>query len=304
MNTTFDQTKITVDQWHALISVVEAGGYAQAAEALHRAQSTVTYAVQKLESLLGVKVFEIEGRKAVLTATGKVLYQRAKSLVADAQKLERAAKDLAAGWEPELRIAAEILFPTWLLLECFGRLASERPNVRIELLESVMGGTEELLKEGKVHLAITPFVPPGFFGEPLMPIRMVAVAAPSHSLHQLGRPIKQHDLRQYRHLVTRDSGRDRVMGTGWVNDDRWTFSNKATSIRAAVMGLGYAWFTEETIREEMLAGALKLLPLAEGSERVATLNLIFADGDGAGPGTRRLAQVIKEAVSTLCKRVA
>ena len=61
--------KITLDQWSALVAVVEAGGYAQASERLHRTQSTVTYTIKKLEDLLGVQVFELRGRKAVLTAT-------------------------------------------------------------------------------------------------------------------------------------------------------------------------------------------------------------------------------------------
>ena len=113
--------KISLDQWRALLAVVDAGGYAQAAEVLHKSQSAVTYAVQKLESLLAVKVFEVIGRKAHLTPTGQVLYRRAKALLEEAGSLENAAGTLAAGWEPELRLAVEIIFPTWLLLQCFAR---------------------------------------------------------------------------------------------------------------------------------------------------------------------------------------
>ena len=58
---------ITLEQWRTLLAVVDAGGYAQAAELLHKSQSAVTYAVQKIESLLGVKAFEIQGRKAQLS---------------------------------------------------------------------------------------------------------------------------------------------------------------------------------------------------------------------------------------------
>ncbi len=46
--------RITLDQWQALMAVVDAGSYAKAAEVLHKSQSSLTYAVQKLESLLGV----------------------------------------------------------------------------------------------------------------------------------------------------------------------------------------------------------------------------------------------------------
>ena len=55
--------RITLDQWSALVAVVEAGGYAQASSRLHRTQSTVTYTIKKLEDLLEVKVFELKGRK-------------------------------------------------------------------------------------------------------------------------------------------------------------------------------------------------------------------------------------------------
>ena len=63
--------KITLDQWAALAAVVDAGGYAKAAEALHKSQSSVTYAVQQLESLLGVKAFEIKGRNFIQPFTAK-----------------------------------------------------------------------------------------------------------------------------------------------------------------------------------------------------------------------------------------
>jgi hypothetical protein len=45
---------ISLEQWRALIAVVDGGGYAQAAAAIHKSQSAVTYAVQKLEAILGV----------------------------------------------------------------------------------------------------------------------------------------------------------------------------------------------------------------------------------------------------------
>src|SRR5262245_42861373 len=116
---------ISLEQWRALIAVVEAGSYAMAAERLHQTQSAVTYAVQKIEAQLGVKAFEIQGRKAVLTATGQMLYRRALALVGDAAELEKAAKTLSAGWEAEIGIAVEILFPRQVLLACLARFGEE-----------------------------------------------------------------------------------------------------------------------------------------------------------------------------------
>ena len=89
--------RISLEQWRSLLAVVDSGGYAQAAAALHKSQSAVTYAVQKMESLLGVKIFEVIGRKAHLTATGEVLYRRAKALLDEAGALESAA----GAWRPD-----------------------------------------------------------------------------------------------------------------------------------------------------------------------------------------------------------
>jgi len=294
--------KIALDQWRTLIAVVEAGGYAQAAEQLHKSQSTLTYGVQKLERLLGVKVFAIQGRKAVLTAAGQVLYRRGKTLMDEAVRLERAAAGLAAGWEPELRLAVDIIFPTWLLLDCFARFAEEQPEIRIELIESVLGGTDEALLEGRADLAIGSSVPPGFIGDPIMQVRFIAAAHPDHPLHRLCRPLTLEDLRQHRHLVVRDTGRERSRTPGWLNEQRWTVSHKATSIRAACMGLGYAWYAEDIIRKELDAGELKPLPLREGAERWATLYLIFADRDAAGPGALRIAELIRAEIARRCPK--
>jgi DNA-binding transcriptional LysR family regulator len=298
------QPRITLDQWAALVAVVEAGGYAQASRRLHRTQSTVTYTIQKLEDLLGLKVFEIQGRKAVLTEAGQVLYRRGKALVDSAAQLERAAAELSHGWEPEIRVAVDTIFPTWLLLECLAEFGAEHPGTRIELNETVLGGTDESLTDGSADFVIGSLVPGGFLGDPLMQVRFVCAAAPSHPLHALGRPLTLDDLRQHRHLVVRDSGARRSRSGGWLNEQRWTVSNKATSIRAACMGLGFAWYAEESIREELRSGALKRLPLVEGAERYVELYLVYADRDTAGPGVRRLIEILRRKVAETCERDA
>ncbi|SRR6266581_530734 len=292
---------IALDQWRALIAVVDAGGYSQAAESLHKSQSAVTYAVQKIESLLGVKAFEIQGRKAILTPTGRMLYRRALALVGEAGDLEQAARTLSAGWEAEIGLAVEILFPSGLLIDCLAQFGHDSPRTRVEVIESVLGGTPEALLKGQADLAISPQIPPGFLGSPLMRLRIIAVAHPDHPLHALGRELSYRDLRGHRHLTVRDTGanRDRRAVTVEV-EQRWTVSHMETSIQAACMGHGFAWYPEERIRDELARGKLKPLPLRGGGERYADLYLILADPDFAGPGVRRLAEIIRATVAQEC----
>lgn len=288
---------IPIAQWQAFITVVEAGGYAQAAEALNKSQSAVSYLIQQLESKLGLRVFKIEGRKAALTKSGEVLLQRARQLLDQAAAIESAAKQLSAGREPLLRLAIDALFPEWLLLEILNIFSKNDQNTRIEVLETVLSGTDEVLIRREADLVITPRIPQGFSGEAVIQIKFVAVASPNHPLNNLNRPINWADLRQYRQLVIRDSG-SASHNAGWLDaKQRWTFSHPSTSIKAACAGLGFAWYPELRIREELASGKLIPLALTEGLYRYATLYRVFSRPEYPGIACQEMADIF----SQVCK---
>lgn len=294
--------RISLEQWQALVAVVDAGGYAQAGARLNKSQSTVSYAIQKLEAQLGLEVLVVSGRKAVLTPAGRMLCDRARLLVDDAAGLERAAHRTSAGWEAEIWLAIEILFPAWLLLACLDSFGRESPHTHIELLETVLDGTPEALTNGRAHLGISPRIPPNFTGEPLMPVRFLPVAHPGHPLHTVNRELTMRDLRKHRHILVRDSGtqRDAKPETLQVTQ-RWTVTNMATSIGAVCRGYGFAWFPEDKIRKELDEGILRPLRMKGSGERRLQLYLIFGDQDMPGPGVRRLAEIIRAQVAESCQ---
>jgi DNA-binding transcriptional LysR family regulator len=293
--------RIAIEQWRALVAVVQAGGYAQAASQLHKSQSSVTYAVKKIETTLGVALFTLQGRKAVLTQTGELLYRRARTLLQEASGVERAARKLSAGWEAEIGLAVEPLFPMRVLLPALSEFNSESSHTRIELIESVLSGTSEALAQGKAELAISSSVPQGYLGDVLMSVRLIAVASPEHVLHQLHTAISQRDLQAHRQLVVRDSGVHRSGNVLTLEvRQRWTVSNMSTAIEAVCRGHGFAWFPEEKIREELAADRLRPLYLQEGAVRLGNLYLIYADRESAGPGVLRLAEIIRAQVVADC----
>src|SRR5947199_406685 len=168
---------ISLEQWRALVAVVDEGGYAAAAEAIHKSQSAVTYAVQRVEKLLGVKAFRL-------------------------------------GW-------------------C----------------------------------------------------------------------ITMKEVRKHRNLIVRDTSVKRDKGGGFLEaEQRWTVGDMATSLQAARMGFGFAWYPEEKIREEIAAGEMKVLPLEDGGDAFGDIYLVLADPEGAGPGVRRLAEILKQDVRSQCTR--
>ena len=299
--TGINENKVTLEQWRALLAVVDAGDYARAAELLNKSQSSVSYAIAQLESALGVKVFQLQGRKAVASPAGELLYRRAKLLLEQADRLEKSAGCLSIHVEPLVKIAADIIIPPANVLKCLAIFSESFPDTRVEMFESVLSGTEDALLQRHVDLAIGGRVPTGFMGEKLVTVVMHGVSSPEHPLQQLGRPINYEDMRQHRQIIVRDSGQYRRRTEGWQEaDQRWTVSHIKTSLDAIRMGLGYAWLPDAYTHEDIQAGRLKYLPVEIGSMREVTTYLTFADRDFAGPATRHLAEVLKTELPKMC----
>jgi DNA-binding transcriptional LysR family regulator len=130
-----------------------------------------------------------------------------------------------------------------------------------------------------------------------MRLRAIAAAHPRHPLHRIRQPLTNRDLRAHRHLVVRETGSQRTTRALSVEAvQRWTVSHLATSIQAARMGYGFAWYPEDAIRDELAQGTLKPLQLREGAVRFAELYLIIAERDDQGRvrcASRRLSEAIQ-----------
>ena len=292
--------KITLEQWRTLQAVVDHGGFAEAAEALNRSQSSISYAIARLQDQLPTPALVRNGRKAELTEAGAVLLRRSRALVDEALGIERLAQSLAEGWEAEIRLAADIIFPPHLLLETLGGFAAScralAHETRVQIIESVLSGTTEALLTREADLAITGQVPPGFMGQPLIQVHFIAVTHRDHLLQHLGRQVTTQDLKAHRQLVVRDSGLMRKQDSGWLGaEQRWTVSHMKTSIQALKQNLGFAWVPREHIQDELKDGLLCPINLVEGGTRTIQLYLVFADYDSAGPGTRELARILEDA---------
>ncbi len=290
-------SRVTLAQWQMLAAVVDHGGFARAAAAIHKSPSTLNHAVHKLEEQLGVKVLEPSGRQVRPTEAGELLLRRARQLLEGAVALEDVASHLASGLEAEVIVSIDQIFPEAAqasALEHFSRLY---PQVRVQLHENVLNGGIEMLHEGGADLVVAGLQPQGFLGEPLGSVRFVAVAHPEHALHRMGRRLDLLDLARYRQLVVRDSALKQPASAGWLKaEQRWTVGHLSTSLDMVRRGLGFAWLPETRVADALASGALKALPLIAGGVRHVPVQLYYSDRDRAGPATRAMAQALHQAV--------
>ncbi|HJP20114.1 MAG: LysR family transcriptional regulator [Alphaproteobacteria bacterium] len=285
------RTRVTLEQWRAALAVADEGGFAAAARSLAKSQSSVSHAVARLQEQLGVPLFRLAGRRAELTAAGHALLRRARYLLRDALALEETAQVLAQGWEAEVTVAVDTIVPMALLLRGLERFAAQAPETRVQVMETVLSGTEEALGQGGADLALGGLHVPGFHSRPLGEVEMIAVAHRDHALHRLAE-VSYADLKHQRQLVVRDSGMARY-DVGWLEpEQRWTFSSLNSSIEALRQGSGFAWVPRDKIARDLEEGLLRPLPLAEGGRRWAPLHLYYRDREGAGPATLALAEAL------------
>lgn len=147
---------MTLDQIETFLMVVECGSFKSAAETLHRSQPALSVAVKKLEEGLGVKLFDRDHYRPVLTSAGEAFYNKSKDLFESAQSLEKFGRQLGLGEEPELSIAIDVLCPIAPVLQTFRCFSSQHPDTRLNISFEILGGAADKVASGEVHMAISP----------------------------------------------------------------------------------------------------------------------------------------------------
>jgi DNA-binding transcriptional LysR family regulator len=279
--------RTSLEQWAVLAAVIDHGGFAQAATALNKSQSAISYAIARLQDSLDVPVLVIEGRKAVLTPHGQALLKRARSLLKDAETLERLARSLKEGWEPQLRLVVDAAFSRERLLKIVAELQQLCPNTQMQLSDAVLSGAEDAIADGTADVVVTTRVPSGFLGEHLIDVTFIAVAHPDHPLFKVDVPLTTEHLVHHVQAVVRDSGVKQPRDEGWLGAERrCTVSSVEASLATVQAGLAYAWLPDHLLSDSLTRGTLKALPLVTGGTRVLPLHLVVVRPELAGPAVR------------------
>jgi DNA-binding transcriptional LysR family regulator len=288
--------QVSLEQWSMFITVIEEGSFQAAADKLLKSQSSISYAMQKMQQGLGVKVFEHKGRKAVLTDAGKLMLQRAKDLIHAASAAEKVAADFSAGWEPQIGLVLNDMFPSHILHSALNAFGEQCPQTRLEIYREVLSGVDDKLRHGEAQIAIDHMIPSGMVGEPIIELEFVRVAHPDHALHHLGRAIYHSDMKLHRQIVIRDSGNYRRENRGYLgSDQRWTVANMREALELLKLGLGSGVLARSIAQPAIDTGELRELDIDGGSALTSNLNLIFSDKANTGPAALLLAKLLKEA---------
>jgi DNA-binding transcriptional LysR family regulator len=138
------------------VAIAEERSFTRASERLWVAQPGLSAQIRRLESELGVQLFERHTRGVDLTDAGELFLERARTALAAADAARSTGHDLEHGLVGSVRlgIVAGVGWPgTPPLLGRFGR---ERPAVELTVTESSGGSLLRDLRDGRLDAMIAP----------------------------------------------------------------------------------------------------------------------------------------------------
>jgi len=283
----------TLDEWEILHAVVHLGGFASAAEHLHRSQSTISYAVGRLQERLGIKLLELKGRKAQLTEVGRVLLADVEAHLAGFRQLEERARSLASGGESEIRLSVDSIFPNDRLFAVLSEFTRRFPYVRPKLRQETFLAPDAEFSAQGTHLCVSALMSREYFVKPILDIRMLPVARRNHPLHSLKRKLSRIDITQHMVVI--------IEGTASGEPKRQPRSSaqrflSVTTIEAAIdavrSGLCFGWLPLYRIQPYLNSGEFIPLPMPIGGTREVRLNLVCKDLSSSSRELNVLAELL------------
>lgn len=254
--------KLTLDALEALDAIADKGSFAKAAAALHRVPSALTYTVHKLESDLGVALFDRSGKRAVLTAAGRELLQQGRELLRQAESLESRVRRAGQGWETQLTIAVDEIVPLERLFPLILEFDALVCGTRLRLMQEIFGGTWDALIDRRADLAVgAPGDAPqghGLVVRPLSRPEFIFAVAPHHPLAEAPQPLTPAAIARYRAVVAADSSRRIAPRSGGVQpgQEMLVVPTLAAKLAAQISGLGVGFLPETLARPCIAAGQL------------------------------------------------
>lgn len=255
------QHAITLDALRVLDAIDRKGSFGAAAEALFRVPSALSYTVQKLESDLGISLFDRSKQRAQLTAAGRMLLEQGRQLLQTASAIEEAVQQLESGWETQLRIAVDTVLPLAPLLQQINAFNLLDKRVAITIGEEVLGGTWDALIAERCDLALgaSGDLPKGIFEYRLMgEVEFVFAVAKEHPLRLHKGPVDAAAISAFPTVIIADSSLSAPGRSSGLLESRQIIrvANAAAKIQAQVLGVGVGFLPRHLIQKEIAAGDL------------------------------------------------
>ncbi len=141
-------------QLQAFIAVSERGSFRAAAEDIHLSPPALSRRIEKLETILGTRLFNRTTREVKLTSLGQVFLERARSAVDDLESAMLGISDIAATRSGRVTVACVPSAALYFLPQVISSFSRRYPAIRIRVIDESMNQTLQSVLSGESDFGI------------------------------------------------------------------------------------------------------------------------------------------------------
>jgi DNA-binding transcriptional LysR family regulator len=139
-----------------IIAVQQYGTVGKAADQLGITQPSLTKAVRRVETQLGVMLFERTSTGMRMTQAGELFLERARRLSRDYDDALAEMRSIRNGEQGGVRLGYTPSLPDALVVAVCRRLLRERPAARLRMRRRLARELLDLLRDGEIDVAVMP----------------------------------------------------------------------------------------------------------------------------------------------------
>lgn len=252
-----------LEQLHTYAAVVELKNFTKAGEALNLAQPTVSLHIKQLEEEFGTELIIRTKKQFRITPAGRLLYDRAKQLIALAEETKEDMIRQSGELTGTLTIAASNTIGEYVLPRLLAPLLLAHPKLELDIAIANTEEVESMVHEFRCDVGCVEGTvrQDSLTAVPFMEDELIIIAGAGHPL-AVRQTVTAEDLQNARWITreegsgTREHSDHLLRSIGHVAPKRLIIRSNGGVLQAVKAGLGIAAISVHAARDGLGAGYL------------------------------------------------
>jgi len=137
-----------------LVAIADLHNFSKAAEQCNVSQPTLSTQIKKMEEWLGVKIFERNNKRVMITEEGKNIVQSAKKILQEVERIKEIAECSHNPFAGKFRLGAFPTLSTYIFPDIVPQIKKIMPELRLILIEEKTAVLMESLHKGEIDAAL------------------------------------------------------------------------------------------------------------------------------------------------------
>jgi DNA-binding transcriptional LysR family regulator len=288
----------TLHQLKVFLTVTETGSITKAAEELHLTQPAVSIQLKNFQDQFDIPLIELIGRKLYVTDFGKEVAESASQIIREVETIN----DKGTAHQGELTGKLKISIVStgqYIMPHFLSSFIKEHPNVNLVMDVTNKAKVVESLEKNQVDFSLVSLIPES--------LNVDGIALMENHLFLVG---NTQEAQKYASFQKKDWGkiplifREKGSGTRQTIENFFTknkigykqtltlTSNEAVK-QAVIAGLGFSIMPIIGIRDELLNGTLKIIPI-KGFPITSEWSLVWLKNKKFSPVARTYLEELKK----------